>query len=178
MKNIKTFEDFMKEKSGKILQEDTNINSSRKASAKFSNVVSKEIQEKLFNVLSEAMNEAISYENDNDPEHTLETYLKECATCLGSAAARTMNGNSYFNTLQTVAQHLIGESEEETIYVQHRDDLKEYLDACIESMKEAFCDKLDEMKRSNYSTATLVLKNIKEEKSQIDNKIDKNNEIR
>ena len=34
-------------------------------------------------------------------------------------------------------------------------------------MKEAFNDKMDEVKRTNYASATLVLKNIKEEKAQI-----------
>lgn len=163
MKNLKTFEDFIN--TGKVIKEEAIV--SRKASAKFSDVVSKKTQDKLYEVLSEAMNVTLAYENDNDPEHTLEKYLKECATCLASAAARTMNGNQYFNTLQSVAQNIIGESEEETIYVQHRDDLKEYLDACIDSMKEAFNDKMDEVKRTNYASATLVLKNIKEEKAQI-----------
>ena len=67
MKNLKTFEDFIN--TGKVIKEEAIV--SRKASAKFSDVVSKKTQDKLYEVLSEAMNEAIAYENDNDPEHTL-----------------------------------------------------------------------------------------------------------
>lgn len=166
MKNLKSFGDFMS--SVKSIKE--NEIASRKPGVKFSDVVSEKLQQKLYEAMYEAMQEAVKYEEDEDPEHTLEGYLKECATCLGSAAAKTMHGGEYFNALKSVANQFIGEAEGSPKYVEQRDDLKEYLDACIDSMKESFCDKLDEVKKTNYASATLVLKKIKEERTEIYNK--------
>jgi translation elongation factor EF-Ts len=171
MKNIKTFEDFMN--ANKSLEE--NEIQSRKPKAKFSDIVSDKLQSKLWELMHEAMQEAAMYENDDDPEHTVEGYLKEYATAMGSAAAKTLSGPDFFNTMTLVSGSLIGESEAGKLpdYTAKRDELKEYLDACIDSMKEAYCEKLDEVKKTNSAAATLVMKKIKDNRAEIYNKRNK-----
>jgi len=120
----------------------------------------------LWESLYEAILDAANYENDNDPEHTLEEYLKETAMVMGSAAAKAMHSDDYFTALRTVSNQFVGEDSGND-YNSQRDELKEYLDACIDSMKESFCEKLDELKKTNHSSATLVMKKIKEEKTEI-----------
>lgn len=167
MKNIKTFENFMND--SRSLEE--NEIQSRKPKNKFSNIISEKLQDKLWELMYEAMQEAAQYENDNDPEHTVEGYLKEYATAMGSAAAKTLSGPEFFNTMTLVSGSLIGESTGTVPdYTSKRDELKEYLDACMDSMKEAYCEKIDEVKKSNSAAATLVMKKIKDNRAEIYNK--------
>ena len=172
MKNLKTFEDFLNTK--KTIEETNNVY--RKKSTKFSNIVSEDTQKRLWETLYNAIKEAVKHENDQDPNHTLEQYLNETAMVMGSAAAQAMHSDDYFSALKTVSNQVVGEGTDGVDYSSQRDELKEYLDTCIDLMKESFCKKLDEFKKTNHASATLVMKKIKEEKSKIYKQSNKINE--
>jgi hypothetical protein len=163
MRNIKTFEDFMN--ANKSIDENQTL--SRKPGVNFSNIVAPKTQAKIWESLYEAVIDAAKFESDKDPEHTLEGYLKETAMVMGSAAAKAMHSDDYFHALRNVSNIVVGENTSDDDYTSQRDDLKEYLDACVDSMKEEFCKKLDELKKTNHASATLVMKKIKEDNSQI-----------
>lgn len=155
MRNLKTFEDFINvNKSVDESKIESSFNTSK--------IVSEKIQKQLYSTLSEAIKKATEFEDDDDNEHTFEQYLKETAMVMGSAAASAMHGDDYFNTMTKVSSTLMGED-----YTQSRDELKEYLDTCIDSMKEAFCNKLDEYKKTNHASSTLITKKVKENRSKI-----------
>ena len=86
------------------------------------------VSEMLKKCYESACKEACAYENDDYPEHTLEEYLKENASLCASLGAETL--------------------EKAHAEVREGEMTKEIFEAACNEMKEAFCNRIDEMKEA------------------------------
>ena len=89
-------------------------------------ITEKAVAELMKECYESAVKEAIAYDGDDYPDHTLESYLKENAALIAALATKTL----------------------ESAHAELRDDelTIETYEAVLNSMKDAYSKKIDEMK--------------------------------
>ena len=89
-------------------------------------IIEKQVAELIKECYESAVKEAIAYDGDDYPDHTLESYLKENAALIAAFATKTL----------------------ESAHAELRDDdlTIETYEAVLNSMKDAYSKKIDEMK--------------------------------
>ena len=157
-----------------------NIDPNRIATSKrTSKILSEDIENKMKTLHYHAMNEAIMYENDGDVNHKLKDYLCEYADMFASTTGLALDGNHFFDTMSTMAAQVAQGGDAPKVGVQRssaptvteskldfdiaakRKQVKDYLDECYESMKDSYCKKMDELKKSNDSKALIIASDAK-----------------
>ena len=89
-------------------------------------ITEKAVAELMKECYESAVKEAVAYDGDDYPDHTLESYLKENAALIAALATKTL----------------------ESAHAELRDDelTIETYEAVLNSMKDAYSKKIDEMK--------------------------------
>ena len=176
MHKLKTFEQFLAE-----LNKSENVTDGASDRLIVRNpasgqVISNDVKDKMWQAYFIALQEATKYEDDDNPEHTLEGYLSEHAAMMGSTIGNALDSGHFFNTLSLMAAQVArgGDAPQTTIHRQtaptvmesdelkeKREEVKKYLDECIEAMKESFIKSLDEVKKNNNARSIIVANMLK-----------------
>ena len=156
MGKVKTFEEFMGEKSIK----EASIHNV----GEISRVLSPQLQEKLNRAFADIIEECIDYNNDSNEEHTAKEYLNETVLAFSKGLTDAMNSNGFFDLLHTMTY----ESSEAKDFNEGKEDLTKsketirlYLDECHDAMIQLYTNKIIEAKKGNSTTAGLILNKYK-----------------
>ena len=119
-------EEEEKEEDAEEAEEDDDNSEEEADESEEEEITEKAVAELMKECYESAVKEAVAYDGDDYPDHTLESYLKENAALIAALATKTL----------------------ESAHAELRDDelTIETYEAVLNSMKDAYSKKIDEMK--------------------------------
>lgn len=123
------------------------------------------LNEKMYEAIKAIYNEACMYEDDEDPAHKFESFLKESFLLMAEMTTRVLKENS--NIALGAAKAAMKKHNDK--YIDDRivtDKTHEYLNEIMKDIKELFCDKMEEMMQENPVIAQIAAEALSQKNSE------------
>jgi hypothetical protein len=162
MKYVKTFEEFINESLDEIKNDEEQPTEEKESEEKQDDKPS--LNEKMYDCIKQMYTEACEQEEDENPTHTMEGYMKESFLIMAEMCTRVLKENidiSKIAAKAAIKKSNNKEIDEDKIY----DSVHDYINEMMKCIKESYAEKMEEMMGENPAIASIAAKALSQERT-------------